>query len=84
MGRYQLVSRVPNSTRNIYPSQLGKWSVRDNPRESFVDKGDAEVMLSAVTSISIIRYDIIVRAAAVGPYQLIVVCCEFVLLLGKR
>jgi hypothetical protein len=36
-----------------------------------------------VTSIFIICYDIIVRAAAVGPYRLIVVCCEVVLLLGK-
>ncbi len=82
-GRYQLVSQVPNSTRNIYPSRLGKWSVRNDPRVSFVDKGDAEVMLSAVMSISIIRDDIIVRAAAVGPYRLIVVCCDVVLLLGK-
>ncbi len=57
--------------------------VRNNSRESFVDKGDAEVRLSAVTSISIICYDIIVRAAAVGPYRLIVVCCDVVLLLGK-
>jgi hypothetical protein len=57
--------------------------VRDDPRGSFVDKGDAKVMLSAPMSISIIRYDIIVHAAAVGPYQLIVVCCDVVLLLGK-
>jgi hypothetical protein len=77
------VSRVLNSTRNIYPSRLGKWLVRDDPRESFVDKGDAMVMLSVVMSISIIRDDIIVRAAAVGPYRLIVVCCDVVLLLGK-
>jgi hypothetical protein len=63
-----MVSRVPIGTRNIYLLQHGKWSVRDDPRGSFVDKGDAEVMLSAVTLISIIRYDIIVRAAAVGPY----------------
>ena len=63
-----MVSRVPNSTRNIYLSRLGKWSVCDDPRESFVDKGDAEVMLSAVMSISIIRDDIILRAAAVGHY----------------
>jgi hypothetical protein len=83
VGRYQLVSQVPNSSWNIYPSQLGKWLVCDDPRESFVDKGDAEVMLSAVTLISIICYDIIVRAAAVGPYRLIVVCCDIVLLLGK-
>jgi hypothetical protein len=34
-------------------------------------------------SISIIRYDIIVRTAVVGPYRLIVVCCDIVLLLGK-
>jgi hypothetical protein len=53
------------------------------PRGSFVDKGDAEVMLSAPMLISIIHYDIIMRAAAVGPYQLIVVCCDVVLLLGK-
>jgi len=78
-----MVSRVPIGTRNIYLLRHGKCSVRDNPRGSFVDKGDAEVMLSAVTSISIIRYDIIVGAAAVGPYRLIVVCCDVVLLLGK-
>ncbi len=81
--RYQLVLRVPNSTRNIYLSRLGKWSVRKDPCESVVDKGDAEVMLSAVMLISIICDDIIVRAAAVGPYRLIVVCCDVVLLLGK-
>jgi hypothetical protein len=40
-------------------------------------------MLSAPMSISIICYDIIVRPAAVRPYQLIVVCCDVVLLLGK-
>jgi hypothetical protein len=40
-------------------------------------------MLSAVMLISIVCYDIIVRAAAVGPYRLIVVCCVVVLLLGK-
>ncbi len=28
---YQLVSQVPNSTRNIYLSWHGKWLVRDNP-----------------------------------------------------
>ncbi len=78
-----MVSRVPNSTRNIYPSRQGKWLVRDDPRGSFVDKGDAKVMLSAVMLISIIRDDIIVRAVAVGPYRLIVVCCDVVLMLGK-
>ncbi len=78
-----MVSQVPIDTWNIYLLRHGKWSVRNNPRGSFVDKGDAEVMLSAVTSISIICYDIIVRAAGVGPYGLIVVFCEFVLLLGK-
>jgi hypothetical protein len=82
-GQYQLVLQVPISTWNIYPSRLGKWSVCKDPRESFVDKGDAKVMLSAVMSISIFCDDIIVRAAAVGPYQLIVVCCDVVLLLGK-
>ena len=40
-------------------------------------------MLSAPLLISIIRYDLIVRAVAVGPYRLIVVCCDVVLLLGK-
>ena len=63
-----MVTQVPNNTQNIYPSRLGKRSVYNNPRESFVDKGDAKVMLSAVMSISIIRYDIIVHAVAVGPY----------------
>ncbi len=71
-----MVSQVPNSTWNIYLSRLGKWSVCDNPCECFVDKGDAKVMLSAVMSISIIHYDIIVRTVAVGPYWLIVVCCD--------
>ncbi len=28
VGRYQLVSQVPNSTQNIYPSRLGKWCLR--------------------------------------------------------
>jgi hypothetical protein len=78
-----MVTRVPIGTRNIYLLRHGKWSVCDDPRGSFVDKGDAEVMLSAVTSISIICYDIIVRAAVAGPYQLIAVCCDVVLLLGK-
>jgi hypothetical protein len=63
-----MVSRVPIDTRKIYLLRHGKWSVCDDPRGSFVYKGDAEVMISAVTSISIIRYDIIVHAAAVGPY----------------
>ncbi len=63
-----MVSRVPIGTRNIYLLRHGKWLVCDNPCGSFVDKGDVKVMLSAVTLISIIRYDIIVRAAAVGPY----------------
>jgi hypothetical protein len=63
-----MVSRVPISTRNICLLRHGKWSVCNNLRGSFVDKGDAEVMLSAVMLISIICYDIIVRAAAVGPY----------------
>ncbi len=69
-----MVSRVPIGTQNIYLLQHGKWSVCNDLRGSFVDKGDAKVMLSAVTLISIICYDIIVRAAAVGPYRLIVVC----------
>jgi hypothetical protein len=33
----------------------------DDPCGSFVDKGDAEVMLSAVTLVSIIHADIIIR-----------------------
>jgi hypothetical protein len=40
-------------------------------------------MLSAPMWISIFRYDIIVHAVAVGPYRLIVVCCDVVVLLGK-
>jgi hypothetical protein len=63
-----MVSQVPIGTWNIYLLRHRKWLVCEDPRESFVDKGDAEVMLSAVTSISIIRYDIIVHAAAVEPY----------------
>ncbi len=54
-----MVSRVPNSTQNINPSQLGTC-------ESFVDKGDAKVMLSAIMSISIIRDDMIFGALAIG------------------
>jgi hypothetical protein len=63
-----MVSQVPIGTWNIYLLRPGKWSVHNNPRGSFVDKGDAKVMLSAATLISIICYDIIVRTAAVGPY----------------
>jgi hypothetical protein len=61
-----MVSQVPNSTRNTYPSQLGKWSVCNDPHGSFVDEGDVKVMLSAPTSISIIRGDIIIGAKAIG------------------
>jgi hypothetical protein len=44
-----------------------KWSIHDNPHGSFVDNGDAKViMLSVPTSISIIHDDIIIGAAAIG------------------
>jgi hypothetical protein len=40
--------------------------VLNDSHESFVDKGDAEVMLAAVMSISIIRDDIIIGELAIG------------------
>ncbi len=43
-----------------------KWLTCDEPRGSFVDKADAEVMISAPMFISIIHNDIIIGASAIG------------------
>ena len=47
------------------PSRLERLLHYD-PHKSFVDKGDAKVMLSAVMSISIFRDDMIFGALAIG------------------